>query len=393
MDEIIFLIKCMYSGGAERVMSSLANACVKEGRNTFLILTHQSLRNANLSRLDEGVRVVSLEDELSGQKSRKAAAKLTMLAVRAEGKLFRSDNRTAIRKYLARNYDKIRWLRWFFSKHAHASVVAFLYDSIFLTLLSARRTNRVIISDRGDPQQSVSSRTDMAFFRRMFPKADVMVFQSPGVRDWYREHIGLDGRIIFNPVKDGLPEPFEGVRKKRIVNFCRLTPPKNLFLLLESFERLAKTYPEYELYIYGDADKSEPEYGERFLAAVRQSPAAERIRVLPGRADIHEAVLDCAMFVSSSDFEGMSNSMLEAMAIGLPTICTDCPAGGARAVIRDHENGLLVPVRDAGALCGAMKELIEDPSLTERLSLNGRRIRDTQSADRIIRQWMEIIDG
>ena len=394
--EIVFLIKCMYSGGAERVMSMLADACAARGRETSLILTHQSLADANLSRLSDKVRVLSLEDELAREQTNEAGAAAEILCARALGKLPAklapgAADRSSILKYRARNHASVRWLQGYFAAHPNASVVAFLYDSIFLTLLAARKTNRVIISDRGDPQQSISSKTDMAFFRRMFPKADAMVFQSPGVRDWYMKNIGLDGEIIFNPVKDGLPQPFEGVRKKRIVNFCRLTAQKNLFLLLDSFERLSRDYPEYELHIYGDLDESEREYGERFLRAVKHSPAAEKIKVFPARADIHEAVLDSAMFVSSSDFEGMSNSMLEAMAIGLPVICTDCPAGGARAVIRDHENGLLVPVKDAGALYRAMKELIEDPGLAERLSRGGREIRETQSCDGIINQWMEII--
>ena len=97
------------------------------------------------------------------------------------------------------------------------------------------------------------------------------------------------------------------------------------------------------------------------------------------------------MFVSSSDFEGMSNSMLEAMAIGLPVVCTDCPAGGARAIIQDHENGLLVPIKDANRLYLAMKEIIEKPELAEKLSTNAVRIRETQSEMAIMRQWQALI--
>jgi len=88
----------------------------------------------------------------------------------------------------------------------------------------------------------------------------------------------------------------------------------------------------------------------------------------------------------------MSNSMLESMATGLPTICTDCPAGGARAVIRDHENGILVPVRDAERMYLAMKELIENPALAEKLSENGSNIRNVLSVENIIEKWMEIIN-
>ena len=99
------------------------------------------------------------------------------------------------------------------------------------------------------------------------------------------------------------------------------------------------------------------------------------------------------MFVSSSDFEGMSNSMLEAMALGLPCVCTDCPAGGARAVIKDGENGLLTPVGDSHALYLAMKKVAENPELAAKLSKNSVKIREEQSVDKIIKKWMELING
>ena len=99
------------------------------------------------------------------------------------------------------------------------------------------------------------------------------------------------------------------------------------------------------------------------------------------------------MFVSSSDFEGMSNSMLEAMALGLPVVCTDCPAGGARAVINDGENGLLVPVGDSEKLYLAMKKIAVDKDLAEKLSRNAVALRENQSLEKIIEKWMEIING
>ena len=79
------------------------------------------------------------------------------------------------------------------------------------------------------------------------------------------------------------------------------------------------------------------------------------------------------------------------MAIGLPTICTDCPAGGARAIIKDHKNGILVPVNDAEAMCKAMCEVADNPELAEKLSINGLKIRDDLSVDIIVNQWMELI--
>ena len=69
------------------------------------------------------------------------------------------------------------------------------------------------------------------------------------------------------------------------------------------------------------------------------------------------------MFVSSSDFEGLSNSMLEAMAMGIPTICTDCPCGGAKMVIENGINGLLTPVGDKDELSAAMQQVADNSQI------------------------------
>ena len=147
-------------------------------------------------------------------------------------------------------------------------------------------------------------------------------------------------------------------------------------------------------YIYGDAVGNGAEgYIDSVEETIAQLACKEKIHILPAQKDIHDLIKDYAMFVSSSDFEGMSNSMLEAMAIGLPTICTDCPAGGARAIIKDHENGILVPVNDAEAMCKVMREIADNPELAEKLSINGTKLKEDLAVDKIVNQWMEIING
>jgi glycosyltransferase involved in cell wall biosynthesis len=183
-----------------------------------------------------------------------------------------------------------------------------------------------------------------------------------------------------------LPPAYHGERKKSIVSFCRITPQKNLKLLIDAYAIVCNKYPDYCLEIYGDGEgKAE------LLDYLKMKQLDSRVDVKPFDATLHKKILDNAMFVSSSDYEGMSNSMLEAMAIGLPTICTDCPAGGARAIIRDHENGLLVPVRNVQALANAMLEMIENPSLAQKLSENGALLREELNVETIAKRWMELL--
>ncbi len=397
MRQLILLIKTISGGGAERIITLLGDTLAKKGFQVTLIITHQRREELRADYVNPDITVITLENEI--KPFSQGAKKLRMLWIRLRGKINRvlhpgEESAYLVEKYSARNGEKVAWLKRYFARHPKATAIAFLYDSIYLTLLSAKKSNKVIISERGDPQQCLSSKTNLAFFSTMFRKADEMVFQSPDVMQWYRENANVTGRVIFNPVKLGLPERYRGERKKKIVNFCRISSQKNLHLLLKAFAHFFKEYPEYDLYIYGDAVGNGTEgYVESINESIDKLKCKNKIHILPGQENIHNLVKDYAMFVSSSDYEGMSNSMLEAMAIGLPTICTDCPAGGARAVIRDHENGILVPVGDVQAMADAMKEVAANPDLAEKLSENGVKIRDDLSVDKIVNQWMEIIDG
>lgn len=391
--EIIFVIKAMLGGGAERVISLLSHAAAERGHNVSLILTHQNKNEAVLRDIDKSIKVISLPDEIKKQKRSNFMPKIVMLWARLIGKPGFRD-KSSMLKYLSRNFSSVSWLKKYFRKHKNSSAVVFLYDSIFLTLLAKMKTNRVIISERGDPVQSANSKTVSAFMKLEFPKADGVVFQSPDAQKWYQENTSVNGTVIFNPVKPDLPEPYTGERNKRIVNFCRISAQKNLTMLVDAFAEFHNVFPDYELDIFGDSVGDFVDgYMELLTSHIKHHQCTDCIHINPSRSNIHSHIRDYSMFVSSSDFEGMSNSMLEAMALGLPCVCTDCPAGGARAVIKDGENGLLTPVGDAHALYLAMKRIAENPELANKLSQNSVKIRETLSVDKIIDEWMVLING
>lgn len=397
--DVTFVIKLMHGGGAERVVSVLTRALAEKGYTVRLILTHQSLQDAILDGMDDRVSVYSVEDDIKGKTTHGLSAKWRTAVARTRSKCSRlflktESDKALITKYAVRNDLKVRCLRDYFKQHRDGTVIAFLNDSMFLTLLAAKGLkNRVILSEREDPTQHLASKTLLAFVDKAYPTADCMVFQSPDAKAWYDRHIKVNGRVIFNPVKADLPEPFSGERKRTVVNFCRISAQKNLVLLLDAFEQFQVEYSDYELYLYGDADEGGQDYLDIVKDRIKTMGRPETVHLLPARRDIHTVIRDAGMFVSSSDFEGMSNSMLEAMAMGIPTVCTDCPAGGARAIIKDHENGLLTPLGDADALCRAMKEVAGSPELASALSQNAVRLRDELTVDKIVEQWEAIIYG
>ena len=113
---------------------------------------------------------------------------------------------------------------------------------------------------------------------------------------------------------------------------------------------------------------------------------------MPGFADdIHEIMRNSAMYVSSSDYEGISNSMLEALGMGVPTVVTDCPVGGARMMIKNGINGILVPVGDAKALYEGMKKIIEDEEFSKKISAEAAKVCDEYPLRKISQKWIDVM--
>ena len=107
--------------------------------------------------------------------------------------------------------------------------------------------------------------------------------------------------------------------------------------------------------------------------------------------NVWQQIESAAMYILSSDYEGISNSMLEALGLGLPVISTDCPIGGSRMCIQNRENGILVPVGESQALAQAMCEVVEDEEFAKKIADNAYKIREKFSEENISGQWLNVI--
>lgn len=190
--------------------------------------------------------------------------------------------------------------------------------------------------------------------------------------------------VIPNPLEPK-EEPYAGAREKRIVAVGRLNAQKNHKLLLCAFAAFAKEHSGYVLELYGQGEQ------EAELRALAGKLEIDGSVIFKGfSAHVLSDIRTASMYVLSSDYEGISNSMLEAMALGLPVIATDCPIGGSRMYIRDGVNGLLVPVGDAGALAGAMGKLADDPAIGERLGAEAVKLREELAVSKIADRFLAL---
>lgn len=349
---ITFIAASLGDGGAERVVSELANQMTRLGHEVAVIVVGSGNRTYTI---DERIRVIDCAQKCK---------------VPGLGFLLR----------VGRIRRAVRQLQTQVCISFNATV------NIYAALACGHEKCRLVLSERNDPRYYPTGKAQRLLRRLTYGMADRYVFQTPEAMAWFPQKIRSRGTVIFNPVNPALPQPFEGKRTKRIVTAVRLEPQKNLTMAIDAFERLHRQFPEYVFEIYGKGSLR-----DALSDYIAGKGLSDSVRLMGNSTRLYTDILDAQMFVLSSDFEGMSNSMLEAMALGIPTVSTDYPSGGARAVIRSGENGLLIPVGDATGLYEAMKRLIEEPELAQKLSKNGLALRQSLSVDAITGQWLDFI--
>lgn len=346
--KIVFVVPDMAGGGTERVISLLANEFVAQGIETAIL---SFAGNQQAYPLDPRVETVSA-GAVSGGK----------VSVRLR---------------------RLRNMRAYFKKNKGCHIFSFsTYGTGFVVLSTLFMKRDMIVSERIDPKSC-----DHKLYRNFFYLfARTLVCQTRDCVECFPKILQKKATVIGNPVSEDIPSRFTGERKKNVVTAGRLEPQKNHHLLIEAFALFLKEYPDYKLDIYGQG------YLEEELRRHAVQSGIEGSVVFHGFCkNMREEIRDSSMFVLSSDYEGLSNSLLEAMAMGLPVISTDCPIGGSRVCIQNDINGLLVPMRDAPALADAMKKIAGDFAYSEKLSQNAELIKDKYKISEIAKRYLELV--
>ena len=396
--QVLMVMPVMKGGGAERVAALLVNEFHKNGCKTEFLLTSSGKDEVINRDLNSDIPLSFIDDsDIKENGILKIIYSLLRVISSLLCKPFEAVGKPApvcfaYLSFVSQYHREIKLMRKKLEKNPEATVISFLQPSIPITLLAARGLpNRIVISERGDPKRQMKKRYGYNFVKKYYQRADAVVFQTGDAMAAYPENVSKKGTVIFNPVNSSLPEPYFGEREKNVTTFCRISRQKNLPLLVESFAEFHKCCGEYTLKIIG-----EPQNDDDRAVLAETKALAQKLGVLdfidfqPFSASVHALIIRDAMYVNSSDYEGMSNAMLEAMAIGMPVICTDCPIGGAAAVIRNGENGLLTEVSNATDLCEAMKKIAGDQQFSDKLSRNAAEIRNELSLEATAKKWMEL---
>lgn len=220
----------------------------------------------------------------------------------------------------------------------------------------------------------------------LYRKASAIVFQTQAQMNLFPQALQDKGTVILNPISSAVPKPFAGHRRKVIVTSGRLEEQKNHAMTIRAFAQFHKTYSDYTLEIFG---KGSLEAELKQLA--KDLGVADSVSFEGFSSHVLERVRTASAFVMSSRFEGLSNSMLEALAMGVPTICTRCLGGGAETVIEDGVNGLLVDIDDVDGEVRGLTRLIEDSNFANAVSSEAKKLRDVISLEAIGDKWLCLI--
>lgn len=366
---IVFVLASLGSGGAERVVSLLANKMVERGHQVEIIcLKFNDIYYQTDSRV-----------------------KVTLAMQQTKNRL-----------------TELFWLRKYIKKQNPDVVIPFTEGVYCFTILSLLGTNiPIIASERLDP--AAMSPTRKLLKRLLLPYADWLVVQTQSIKEYFPKRIQKKTSIIYNPVNedvfkspDGLQvqganaagcvqssnTPMEGrsqERLNRIISVGRLYPQKNQEMMIRAFAQIADEFPDWQLVIYGEGPlRAELEF------LVSSFKLEGRVLLLGRTEHVIEELRKSKIFCMSSDYEGMSNAMIEAICVGLPIITTK--VSGTEELIRDGENGFIVEIGNKDEFAKYFFQLISSTSLQDKMSQSNTQLAKIFNSDNIVDEWICLIN-
>ena len=352
---ITFFIGSLGCGGAERVTSLLASKYADIGWYVDIALLLKNEVNEEQFRFGKNVRIVDLTVE--GNSYWKKSARWIK----------------AIRKYL---------------KDSKPSCIISFIGRINALVLTASIGLHIptLVSERNDPKRDGRGRFMLKYCDLIYRRADAIVFQTNYEKSCFSKALDKRSFVIPNPVEvincDDIKEnPYE------VSTAGRLAPQKNQALLIDAIALVREKIPEVTCEIYGEGQLK-----DELESKIKKLNLEKNVHLCGNRVDINRCIAKSSVFVLTSDFEGLSNALIEAMMQGKACVSTDYP--GARELIEDGYSGLIVPLENSkDILADKLCQLIFDKSLRDKLSKNAKEEAKRFSFDACIVQWVDIING
>lgn len=359
--KLVLVISSLGGGGAERVMTLLANEWVERGDEVTLVTLASD--RMDRYRLNPSVRRIALD--VAGNSAHLLAA-------------------------IANNVVRIRALRRAIAAQRPDAVISFIAESNVRVLIAAAGLRvPVIISERTALNGHHMRGVWRTLRRWSYPRATAIVAQTRRSAAELEALVRRRVEVIANPVavesRPNEANAGERAAARTLLAVGRLAPEKGFDLLIDAFARAAPGHPGWNLVILGEGPlraELERRIAEHGLGARTAMPGFD--------AHVRKAMRRADLFVLSSRYEGFPNALLEAMTEGLACLSFDCDAG-PRELIDHRQNGWLVPAGDVQALAGALDILMGDAGLRAQLARRARNVSAAYSPETILDQWNALV--
>lgn len=347
--KILFFIGSMRRGGAERVISILANHYAKKGWNVEIAL----LLDTDVQYpLDENIAIVNLNV--------------------GEGSYFKN-----LPKWILK-------IRSYVNKSRPDKIVSFIGRINMLVLTATLFTKiPIIVSERNDPKHDGRGKIIQYYCNWIYKRASKVVFQTEYERSCFSDNL-KQSVIIPNPISVAMPP--QKSQRLEFVTAGRLMPQKNQAMLIDAFVEIHKNYPLAALKIYGDGALK-----DELQNRIDAYKLNDVVHLCGNVIDLHDRIVGATAFILTSEYEGLSNALIEAMMLGIPCISTDYP--GSEEIIQDGINGLIVPRQNVAALSVAIKKIIDNPKFCERIVDASLKKAECYKKEFVLQKWDEVIEG
>lgn len=294
------------------------------------------------------------------------------------------------------NLRRLWVLRRLIARQRPTIVLGMMTTASILAIIATRGMPcRVIATEHTHPPSQKLSGLWRRLRRWAYPKADHIVALTSGTAAWLTRHVpGSRVNVIPNAVNwplasvEPIVAPPEKNQRYRLLAVGRLHPVKGFDILIRAFAAIADFFPEWDLVILGEGDSR-----EALQSQIEAVGCSGRIS-LPGRVgNIGQWYAQSDLYVLSSRTEGLSNTLLEAMASGLAPVAFDCETG-PREIVRNGLDGVLVrPAEDDEALAAHLSDMMAHPEQRRAYARRAIDVRDRFSTMRVMALWRQVFEA
>lgn len=248
-------------------------------------------------------------------------------------------------------------------------------------LMDKQRKYKLIVSERTNPKYISAGQYELE--KKIFKKADGIIFQTERAKSNFQKSIDEKSIVIPNAVGNEyvLETEWEPDGRNSIAAVGRLISVKDYPVMIKAFRLFLFSHPGFKLEIYGSGKEKLEKY-------IVDNDLVDSVILQGVCPDAIKKISDARCYLLTSIYEGMPNTLMEAMAIGMPCISTDCEYGPAE-LIENGVNGLLVPVGDAEAISRAISKMVDDPEFAKKCGQNAKKILETNSVETICFRYRE----